>query len=232
MSWYDGPLPPYLPICHRKREEPFALDYPIEVWNFQTLLKDHGEGLKLWVAEAAKKRRLAMHFFVPGNRVERLFLQQRSLWHKAWREAAQHLEFAFFPEPDVWWTVPLLEGRRLQSMAVELGKDMLHAGLSMIWLLLDIQAGGQEDIDFYSGFANQQNMRWVATNLQGCRNTAVFEEILAVLIRHHQVLNPDIGIVVNGVGAERRMRALLRVFEGRDVVFSSNGRIERQRRAM
>lgn len=232
MPWYRGDLPVYLPICHRKREEPFAMQCEIEVWSFQTLLQDQGEGVKPWVQDAAGARKLAMHFFVPGNKVERIWEHQRHLWHKAWREAANYLEFSFYPEPDVWWDIGLMEGRRLQYIAGELGNDMHVAGIPMIWLLLDIKAGGKGDIDKFAGHANRQEMRWVATNLTGARDNTLFREMLEVLAAYHQVLAPKIGVIVNGVGAEKRIRHVLRVFRGREVVFSSNGRIERLRRAL
>jgi hypothetical protein len=197
------------------------------------LAENFGNGIRDWVKEAIQQegRKIAQHFFIPGVSVERLFDTQRDLWHKVWREEAELLEFSIAPELDIWWDIPLLQGRQLQYKYMELLEDMHAADLKMIYLLLDIKAGGDKDIQHFADYANQNQMRWVSTNLQGARDKKTFIDMLQVMIKYNRLLHPEIGVLVNGPSAEDRIRAVLEVFPNREISFSNAARIERVRRA-
>lgn len=233
MGWYNGELPKFIPICRKRRQGMFSKEYPIELWDYQAVCRDAGEGVKDWVKEAKQEgRKIAIHFYIPGTKIDRLFTQYRDFWHKAWREAAKYVEFSLSPEFDCWYTIPLLEGKILQHKTMELTKDMLEAGIPMIWLLLETKEGGIEDLKHYAGYANKHKMRWVTHNLTGARQKDVFFEQLQVYAKYHTLLNPDIGIIVNGVSSDKRIRMIKRVFKGREVVISNAARIEMRRRAL
>lgn len=233
-NWYKGHIDVnYIPVCRKFRQTEYARKYPLELWSFQSLMKDYGEGVRDWVKQATQEgRRLAMHFFVMGKHIDRIYYKQRTLWPKAWREISKYIEFAILPEPDCWYDIPLLQGRKLQHMAIDMGEDLMEAGVPCVWLLLDIKEGGERDIDWYANYANKRGMKYVACNNTGARDPQTFKEMLANMSAYHERLNPDIGVIVNGPGAQRRIRAVLRVFEGRQVVFANAARIERQRRML
>lgn len=234
MSWFKGDLPRYIPCVRKQRQAPFAREYPVEMWAYQSLLLDYGEGVRDWVKTACneEQRTLAMHFFIPGLKLERLWLQQRHLWHKAWREIAPLIKFSVYPEFDAGYYVPLFEGRRLQYYTMKLGEDLHDADIPLIWLLLELKAGGDTDLDFYADYANAHDMRWVATNMQWAWGWGkqVVIEVLEVMAGYHKRLKPHIGVLVNGPSTDARIRAVMRVFEGREVVFSNSARIEVKRR--
>lgn len=231
MNWYMGNLPGYLPILRKRRQGNFSKEYSIEVWSYQSLLKDFGNSVKSWVPEAVQQgRQLAMHGFIPGKKIDRIYLNQRDLWHKAWREIVPYIKFSFCLEFDAWFGMPLLEGRKLQYRTRELASDMMEAGIPLIWLLLELKEGGKEDLEYYSSYANDRNMRWVSHNITGARHKSVFFEQLQVYAQYHELLNKDIGIVINGVGSESRIRAIKRVFTGREVVICNSSKIEVKRR--
>lgn len=233
MSWYLGELPPYIPILRRMRQGQFSKGYPIEAWGWQSIFKDYGEGMRDWIVKASSEdRKIACHFFVPGTKINRIYESQRDLWHKAWREGAKYLEFSFSPEFDIWYNMDLLEARKLQFKNMDLMNDMHSAEMKLIWLLLDVKAGGLEDINKYANHANKENMRWVATNLQGARNPSVFREMLIVMSQYHQRLDPNIGIVVNGPSSENRIRMIYRIFKGRKICICNAAKIEFRRRGI
>lgn len=234
MPWYIGELPNYIPMCSKQRQATFAKKYSLSCWSYQSIFKDYGEGVRDWVIDAILKdhRELACHFYIPGIHVERLYIKQRSLWHKAWREGSKYLKFSIAPEFDAWNDISLLEGRRLQYRTMDLTQDMSDAGMNMIFLLLDIKAGGEKDLNFYSDFANQHDMRWVACNNSGARDPQTFKSMLEVMSKYHTKLDRRIGVIVNGPSSGTRIRSILRIFEGREVVISNAARIEVQRRLL
>lgn len=231
MSWFVGDLPSFIPVCRKFRQTVFAKEYPVELWDYQAVCKDKGEGVREWAKEATQEgRSLALHFYIPGTKLDRLYDHYRDYWHKAWKEAANYVKFSLYPEFDCWYDAPLLEGKRLQYRTRDLAQDMHDAGMKMIWLLLETREGGSADINYYADYANSNHMRWVTHNLTGARQKSVFIEQLQVYASYNKQLHKDIGVIINGPSSEPRIRAVRRVFEGREVVITNAAKIEFKRR--